>query len=256
MTAFFHYCDFHSIETIALSCPGWLSPFPGQLEISAGVQEFFAALASSCSHNSIRDICIRWGEPDYDRLTHIVGFQPLGLDEFRPLLQLHKLQKLKLFIPRPMILEDATLLAMADAWPHISTLLLTESGWYNGPWHSSSYITPLTILSVLERCPKLERLTVRIDFSAIDYADFDPLSIDVLRIQDCKGALAKLTWLDLGPYIFAHPRAIARFLSAVLPDSARICMLFSAFGDEQAPHDASFRQTIKYMRQMQREKGE
>ncbi|KAH7902885.1 hypothetical protein BJ138DRAFT_256999 [Hygrophoropsis aurantiaca] len=245
MTAFFNYFDFHSIETIALR------PSSPELSVSTGVQEFFAALASSCSRNSIHGIYIQWvpsGLPPRD----IARLQPLRMDEFRPLLQFHRLQKLTLSIPRPLVLEDAMLLAMADAWPHLSDLYLT----IHGPWHSGSYITPMAFIALLERCPKLERLNIPMDFSAIDYADFDPLSIDVLRIQDRTGALAELTELVLGPYRIAHPRSIARFLSAVLPDSARIYMMFNVLPEEEAGRGASFRQTIECMQQMVKERME
>ncbi|KAH7903495.1 hypothetical protein BJ138DRAFT_1120326 [Hygrophoropsis aurantiaca] len=208
VTALLNNFEFHLMEDVRITSH-YTSP-------STSMQGFFAALASSSSHKTIRCITV------YDELRglgpDLTRFE-LGFYELRPLLQFEMLTYLNLRFVGLIILEDATLLKMADAWPHITSLHLNG----RGPWHPGSHINPLTFIKVLERCPKLDELNVPMDFSAVDYVDFDPWLLDDLRNQDRKRAELSLLWL--GPYIAVHPHAVAKFLAAVLPRLADIKML-------------------------------
>ncbi|KAH7905732.1 hypothetical protein BJ138DRAFT_1164222 [Hygrophoropsis aurantiaca] len=221
MAAFLNCFDFHLVEEIGLS------PENPSSSLTMGTQEFFTALASSLSPSSIRNMAI------YDQFRAsprvLAARHPLGIHELRPLLQFRRLQALFLTIPYLIVFDDALLLEMADAWPHLTTLCLNR----RGLWSSGSRITPLTFIELLERCPELEALSIPLDFSAIDCVDFDPLGIGALRNQDRKRA--KLKELCLGPYMVIHPQAIARFLAAVLPDASDIHMLASKSGKPDAP---------------------
>ncbi|KAH7903736.1 hypothetical protein BJ138DRAFT_1107423, partial [Hygrophoropsis aurantiaca] len=167
--------------------------------------------------------------------------------ELRPLLQFDGLHSLDLSADHPFLLDDASLLAMADAWPRLVSL---DLGRYSG-----AGVTPPAFITLLERCPELKRLTIPLDFSAVDVHDFDPLPIGALRTHGALAGLAGLAGLELGPYRIAHAHAVAGFLNAVIPDRANITMLSSDF-DEERTCRQSFRQTIKYLYQMRGEKKE
>ncbi|KAH7902902.1 hypothetical protein BJ138DRAFT_253959 [Hygrophoropsis aurantiaca] len=93
-----------------------------------------------------------------------------------PLLQFQELQNLDLIFAESIVVDDTTLLAMADAWPNISALTLNE-GLSLRPQFAGSHVTPSAFITFLERCPNLTNLTIPFDFSVIDHANFDPFSI-------------------------------------------------------------------------------
>ncbi|KAH7904002.1 hypothetical protein BJ138DRAFT_45042 [Hygrophoropsis aurantiaca] len=200
-----------------------------------GTQKFYVALASSLSRESIREIAIT--DESRASASDLAASYPLGIHELRPLLRFDGLQYLNLSVQRSIVFDDAMLLALADAWPHILVLNLNNYGHR----HSSSGVTPLAFITLLARCPKLKQLRIiPLDFSTIDSqtADFDPLSIDALRIQGRKGALAELTELWLDSYRIVYPDAVAKFLSAVLPNLAGIYMFNSKSGMPASHGDA------------------
>ncbi|KAH7903337.1 hypothetical protein BJ138DRAFT_1168266 [Hygrophoropsis aurantiaca] len=211
VTTFLNYFDFQLLQNICIVSP--------QPSAATGTQAFYTALASSLSRESIRNISIF---DEYCTATSDpAGFNPIGIHELRPLLRFDGLQNMTLGFQRSILLDDAT------------------------RWHSSSCITPPAFITLLERCPKLKWVTLPLDFSTVGSqdVDFDPLSIDALRIQDRKGARAELTDLWLGPSGIPHPHAAARFLDALLPITARITM---DSGWEEVL-EQSFYQTIQCM---------
>ncbi|KAH7903984.1 hypothetical protein BJ138DRAFT_1167282 [Hygrophoropsis aurantiaca] len=233
VTAFLNYFDFSMMEKIHVS-----APHPSQ---SMEIQEIFATLASSQSCDTIRDISIM------DRFhafrSPLTVLHPLGMHELRPLLQFSRLQRLRLSVECPIALEDAMLIAMATAWPHLSLLYFN----YDGPWHPGSHITPLAFVKLLECCPKLERLGILMDFSAVDYDDFDPWSIEDIRTQNRKGS--SFSMLELKAYRIVHPHAVALFFAAVLPNWVFLSMADCDSG-EQDPEavEQSFYETGKIYR--------
>ncbi|KAH7903961.1 hypothetical protein BJ138DRAFT_1119880 [Hygrophoropsis aurantiaca] len=239
-TALLKYFDFHLLENIHLSCH-----YPTQ---STGMLEFLTALASSSSH-PILEIIV-----DHRSRAFIpVSIRdPIGIHELRPLLQFGKLQRLVLEVQWSFVLNDATLLEMAGAWPHISTLYFNK----NGHWDSGSQVTASAFLSLRERCPKLNKTSLPIDFSSVDSPDFDHLSINVSR-DERRTASSGQFWF--GPYRIVHPRAIACYLAAILPKAASISMLSVGWDNrDRQEYVESFKQTqeIYYnMRKVRRERN-
>ncbi|KAH7906060.1 hypothetical protein BJ138DRAFT_1130150 [Hygrophoropsis aurantiaca] len=244
VATFLYYFDFHSLKNICItsSCPS----------ASMGTQAFNDALTSSLSCETIREISIF--DQSSASTSNPAGFHPIGINELRPLLRLDGLKYMSLGVQHPIVLDDAMLLALAEAWPHLVTLHLNQ---YRC-WHAGSHVTPPAFITLLERCPDLEEPSIPLDLSTVDSeaAGFDTtLSPIKASAQDGKGARAELTELWLGPYTITHPHAVARFLDAVLPESARTHML-SSRSEEVAACDRSFRQTIEYRLQMRKEKRE
>ncbi|KAH7911709.1 hypothetical protein BJ138DRAFT_885301 [Hygrophoropsis aurantiaca] len=152
-------------------------------------QRLSTALGSSSSRDTLRNLTIRHQHTDGLHDLH-----PLpGTCEIGPLLQFHRLESLILDLRCPFIFNDATLLAISDTWPNISTLLINR----DGPWLSSAYTTPSGLIKLLERCPKLENLSLPVDFSSIDCECLDFAAHTTL---DADSVLARLRNLDLGPF--------------------------------------------------------
>ncbi|KAH7911710.1 hypothetical protein BJ138DRAFT_1112958 [Hygrophoropsis aurantiaca] len=117
----------------------------GSLPSATMFQCLGTALSSSSSRDTLRNLTIR--HQDTDRF-HMYNLRPLaGTCEIGPLLQFHRLESLTLDLHCPFIFNDATLLAISDTWPNISTLLINR----DGPWLPSAYTTPSGLIKLLER---------------------------------------------------------------------------------------------------------
>ncbi|KAH7912522.1 hypothetical protein BJ138DRAFT_1112241 [Hygrophoropsis aurantiaca] len=62
---------------------------------------------------------------------------------------------------------------MADAWPDIMTFHLSK----DGRWLAGAHATPSGLIALFEPCTKLQHLSLPVDFSTIDSADFDPSTV-------------------------------------------------------------------------------
>ncbi|KAH7904001.1 hypothetical protein BJ138DRAFT_1167276, partial [Hygrophoropsis aurantiaca] len=127
------------------------------------------SLASSSSRN-IRSLRVDGWWPRIPKESR-TEYSPLTKHKLGPLLHFKELQHLSIRIQCSIILNDADLLEMADAWPNLITLRL------DGYPRPVSRVTPYALVALLDRCPKLNTLSIQVDFSAIDRADFDPSSI-------------------------------------------------------------------------------
>ncbi|KAH7907179.1 hypothetical protein BJ138DRAFT_1070614 [Hygrophoropsis aurantiaca] len=197
------------------------------------ILDFFAALGSSSPHDapSLQDLTIYDCAPQ----LHSLGIRAR---ELRPLLKFHRLQYLDLTLGGPIFINDATLLEMADAWPDLVLLFLNKDCGQQG-----SHGTPWGLAGLLERCSKLKRLSLRVDFSTIDRADFDPLGTAWHHSTGSDAhAGAQLEELFLGPFNITHPPAIARFLALILPN----CLVFMRWpddtGDEPSIYERRWRE--------------
>ncbi|KAH7902909.1 hypothetical protein BJ138DRAFT_1168741 [Hygrophoropsis aurantiaca] len=143
-------------------------------------------------------------EVDHDgSMEHGAGCLPLTKHTFGPLLHSKELQELSITIQCSITLNDADLLEMADAWPNITT-------------HSSARWAPGAYIS--------KTLTIQVDFSTIDHADFNPSSfMDLVGSRHARNR-RDLRRLNFGLYNIVCPDAIAKFLAYFLPDQARLWM--------------------------------
>ncbi|KAH7903838.1 hypothetical protein BJ138DRAFT_1131217 [Hygrophoropsis aurantiaca] len=194
------------LDTLHISCKD-SKPCP--------IRDLLASLSPSL-HN-IRSFEIAEVDHD-DSMAHWAGCLPLTKHTLGPLLHLKELQELSITIQCSIVLNDADLLEMAGAWPNITTLRL------NGHPEPMSQVTPYVLVAFLDRCPKLETLTIQVDFSAIDHADFDPSSfVDLVGSRHARNR-RDLRRLNFGLYNIVCPGAIAKFLACFLPDQARLWM--------------------------------
>ncbi|KAH7903462.1 hypothetical protein BJ138DRAFT_1074085 [Hygrophoropsis aurantiaca] len=179
------------------------------------IPDVLASLSPSL--HSIRSFEITEVDHD-DTVEHWAGGLPLTKHMLGPLLHSKELQELSITIQCSIILNDADLLEMADAWPNITTLR------FDGHPEPISQVTPYALVALLDRCPKLETLTIQVDFSAIDHADFDPSSfVDLVGSHHTRNR-RDLRHLHFGSYIIACPDAIAKFLACFTPDQADLWM--------------------------------
>ncbi|KAH7914052.1 hypothetical protein BJ138DRAFT_489052 [Hygrophoropsis aurantiaca] len=183
------------------------------------VRDFITALGLSSSCETLHDLAVY----DQEKCCTDIGFLPL---ELGPLLRFYRLQHLELDLQCAILINDATLLEIADAWPNISTLLLNA----DGPWLPGSHATPLGLARLLKRCPQLKFLCLPVDFSSINSVDYDPFSH--MRDLHYRGEGARLRALTLGPFNVSHPHAVARFLAIILPSRANISMRWGDLDDD------------------------
>ncbi|KAH7908173.1 hypothetical protein BJ138DRAFT_1069309 [Hygrophoropsis aurantiaca] len=182
------------------------------------IGDFLSSLASSPSRN-IRFLSIN------DIMQIITGrnrteYQPLTKHKLVPLLQFKELRHLRANLQCSIILNDADLLEMANAWPNIITLELNE----HLPPGSHVNPGPYALVALLDRCPKLSVLSIQVDFSPIDRVDFDPLSIaDSFDSRHGRNG-GNLRSLSFGEYNIINPDAIAKFLACIVPDEACVDM--------------------------------
>ncbi|KAH7914045.1 hypothetical protein BJ138DRAFT_1177552 [Hygrophoropsis aurantiaca] len=184
------------------------------------VRDLMSALGSSCSRDALGDLAV------YNYSQDLREAHPLGIRELRPLLKFHRIRSLLLELRDCLIvIDDATLLEMVDAWPNISTLFLNKYGL----WEPASHATPSGLIGLLERCTKLKRLSLPVDFSTIDSADFD-----LSTFSHSRDVGAQLEGFDLGPFNIEHPPAIAQFLAHIVPNCVKVSMMWPP----AAPNDA------------------
>ncbi|KAH7903839.1 hypothetical protein BJ138DRAFT_1120001 [Hygrophoropsis aurantiaca] len=209
------------------------------------IGKFCAALASSSS-SSIREIAIL---DKYHSSTTYQGLHPLGISELRCLFRFERLDILYLDLYCPILLDDATLLEMSHSWPNLSRLLLKQ----NGDYDPASSVTPLALVRLLDRCPKLKLLALAVDFSTIDSENFDPSTVDGLCDPCRMHNRANLSELWLGSYHIKYPHAIAKFLASLVPGRADITMKVE--GDVDYVYKKKWKLTLTYREQLLNEEG-
>ncbi|KAH7906622.1 hypothetical protein BJ138DRAFT_1162238 [Hygrophoropsis aurantiaca] len=186
----------------------------------ATIQGLITALGSSSLCDTLRNLAVCHRSP---RDSCVGGYK------IDPLLRFHRLESLVLDIRCSFIsINDATLGAIPDAWPNISTLFLNKDGPW---WPSSAFTTPSGLIRLLEACPRLEQLNLSVNLSSVDRDDSNPLSPGGYTLDShLTGGPARLRKLVLGPFMVTHPRGVARFLASILPGRVDLSMRWGALG--------------------------
>ncbi|KAG1776422.1 hypothetical protein EV702DRAFT_349801 [Suillus placidus] len=164
-------------------------------------------LPDVCTPNSLRQVrfSITGHPPDRDTSFEAAAFQPLFA--FRNLRKLDIESKLYYISVR---MDDAALLQMAKAWPHLEELHISRN------CGSRYQVTPHAFVLLLWHCPRLVSLAVAIDWSTIDLYTISP---DIPYQGFSHKALSTL--FTRGSEI-QNPTAIASFISAIAPNVREI----------------------------------
>ncbi|KAJ7471654.1 hypothetical protein B0H11DRAFT_1365533 [Mycena galericulata] len=188
------------------SCPlARFLTFSGQDPPTSTVaRNFYASLATHCSHVSLRQLHISMdygGNLSSDRfpLYRVDG------DILNPLFAFANLEVVSLTHPVGFDIDDATASAMARAWPHIRSLLLTSESYA----HIPSGVTLEGIYAFARPCPHLRSLGMTFDArvvpNGIPQQEKDTVSQRTLRS------------LAVAASPMCNPDSVAKFLSEIFP---------------------------------------
>ncbi|KAJ6534387.1 hypothetical protein B0H19DRAFT_1272099 [Mycena capillaripes] len=128
---------------------------------------------------------------------------PLG-DILEPLLSFSNLVKVSLTHPVGFDLDNATILAMACAWPRLQSLLLIASPYR----HIPSRVTLEGLYALAKYCPNLSDLCLTFDATVVPHIEDD--AVETVR-------QTVLHTINVGASPTGAPRPVAEFLSAIFP---------------------------------------
>ncbi|KAJ7809819.1 hypothetical protein B0H13DRAFT_2149651, partial [Mycena leptocephala] len=173
------------------------------------VQELYSALASNCTHSSLKTISVGkpWRPEPID--PNQLNLYLVSGEELRPLFCFRNLTRVSLSHTPGVDLDDGVILDMARAWPCLESLSL--------PSDTNCRITPRPTLegvyAFAKYCPNLQELTIL----------FDATSVPKLKIRSetgCRRRVSQesLTYLDVAySSIGTRPRHVAEFLRTIFP---------------------------------------
>ncbi|KAJ7478736.1 hypothetical protein B0H11DRAFT_2424232 [Mycena galericulata] len=177
-------------------------------------REFYATLALHCSHLSLRKIHIGGNggshtTPSLDR----INMYAVGLEVLEPLFSFGNLVHVYLAHPVGFDLDNAGVLAMASAWPHLDTLVLVTSR----DRHMDSCVTLEGIYYLAKHCPNLRALQMVFDATVIP---------ELLDHAQTRVVQERLSFMGVSSSAIRNPRYISTFLSKIFPQLNRIGTLF------------------------------
>ncbi|KAJ7113149.1 hypothetical protein C8R44DRAFT_930748, partial [Mycena epipterygia] len=166
------------------------------------VGQFYSALATYCSHASLRKLSVEGGYLDPNTIQ--LDIYLVGGEMLKPLFSFSNLIKVSLSHPAGLDLDDAVVGDMACAWPRIESLLLP-------PGRSHRITTRVTLEGVYafaKHCPCLQVLSMA----------FDATDVPEIKIK-AKNRVSQnsLDRLEVGSSLIGAPRPVAEFLSTIFP---------------------------------------
>ncbi|KAH7924232.1 hypothetical protein BV22DRAFT_524951 [Leucogyrophana mollusca] len=202
-------CTAPTVVTEFLEC---MHIAPRKVEISLSsvptgeMPGLFIALAQHCDRCSLQHIKI-WNE-----VVDVDNEPVIALQHVQPLFCFAALRILDLILFRSFSLDDHALSEMAMSWPILERLrLLAEP---LGHRHAPSNITFRGIVTLVERCPRLEYLHIEID--ATDLASSSPQ--ELRRVTPNRA----LRSLGVGDSLLDNPEEVALRLFDLFPKLDRI----------------------------------
>ncbi|KAJ7109555.1 hypothetical protein C8R43DRAFT_1139661 [Mycena crocata] len=158
-------------------------------------RSFYATLAGHCS------------------IAEQINMYSVGGDILHPLFSFTNLVSVKLWHPVGFDLDDATILAMASAWPQIENLSLTSSL----SRHMPSRITHEGIYAFAQHCPSLRLLHITFDATLVPKG---------WNTGETRISQERLICIDVASSPVDRPRRVAKFMAAIFPNLRRICTLY------------------------------
>ncbi|KAJ7471645.1 hypothetical protein B0H11DRAFT_2283036 [Mycena galericulata] len=137
----------------------------------------------------------------------------VGLEVMEPLFSFGNLVHVHLAHPVGFDLDNAGVLAMASAWPHLDTLVLVTSR----DRHMDSRVTLEGIYYLAKHCPNLRALQMVFDATVIP---------ELLDHAQTRVVQERLSFMGVSSSAIRNPRYISTFLSKIFPQLNRIGTLF------------------------------
>jgi hypothetical protein len=185
-----------------------LSIAPKKLCINYGVDSIGALpdsisrIPDACAHSALEHLRVEVNEMEAD-----FGMNSISAATFEPLCAFRNLRSLDFESVYDMQLDDTTLIQMARAWPLLEVLMIHGQ---LGQWAGHN-ITPDALVSLLQHCPRLVSVTIRMNWSTVDRCGISP------EIPYQGFAHGALSCADFQAATIRHPTRIAAFLSAIAP---------------------------------------
>ncbi|KAJ7353568.1 hypothetical protein DFH08DRAFT_934427 [Mycena albidolilacea] len=184
-------------------------------------QQFYSALATYCSHSSLRKINVQRNGHAWTINADQHSIYLVKGDILHPLFSFSNLVNVSLSHPVGVDLDDTVVRKMATAWPQIESLLL--------PPERSHRITPRATLEGIyafaQHCPRLRSL----------HLVFDASIVPELKSKGEKTVCQRaLRYLDVSYSPVGKPRPVAKFLSAIFPHLHTISTLYYALPKSMA----------------------
>ncbi|KAJ7673723.1 hypothetical protein DFH06DRAFT_749359 [Mycena polygramma] len=184
-------------------------------------RDFYRSLRKHCSHSALRNISVegQFGSDARPLSANETLVYSVGRDALHPLFAFTQLVQVQLAHPVGFDLDDATVLEMARAWPHVEDLSLSA----RPHRHVASRVTLEGIYAFAKHCPRLQSLAMTFDASVVPK----------LRDNGRQRVTQKeLYYLNVAGSPVTQPRRVAKFLSAIFPSLLRIGTLRDDLGDE------------------------
>ncbi|KAJ7484215.1 hypothetical protein FB451DRAFT_1083577 [Mycena latifolia] len=190
----------------------------------------FTAIKKYCSPEFLASINVNLGDCTGDVLANPDAYTVLPAT-LAPLLDFVNLVKVTLSVPFGLVLNDAFVVGMAEAWPYIKELFLSRPYMMNEPTPPSE-VTISALSSFASHCPDLRSLGIPLSANL-------PASSGVPRIT--QATLTTLYVFD-SPINIGTPFVVAAFLSATFPGLSYISTsregYFLSPEHDPAPQDA------------------
>ncbi|KAF7362761.1 hypothetical protein MVEN_00625700 [Mycena venus] len=201
------------VISMAAKCPlVKLSITPSSLyPTETMARDFYHTLSEHCSHFSLREISMsgEFGVEEDNNNTlsaDEAAEYSVGGDVLLPLFSFFNLVEVRLAHPVGFDFDDATILDMARAWPHLEALELTA----RPHRHIRSHVTLKGVYAFAKHCPHLHTLGLT----------FDATVVPSLRDHGAKRvAQTRLEFLNVAASLIAKSKIcrVAKFLSAIFP---------------------------------------
>lgn len=133
------------------------------------------------------------------------------IDVIEPILALHTLASAIFEIGVPLLLSDADLHCIGEAWPDIEILVLGSDPFCFNTRHVPPSASVQGLLALVTQCPLLQRLGLFLDFS---------MHITEELVSSCALKSASVVHLDVGRSWILSPPIVAALLSGVFPNLA------------------------------------
>ncbi|KAG2156865.1 uncharacterized protein EDB93DRAFT_1126036 [Suillus bovinus] len=180
-----------------------ITPSRGGVDFVRTLPDLISRLSNACTHSSLQEVRLsirvnRSADPEAS----------IGALAFQPLFAFRNLRVLDFRADNCCIvrIDDASLLQMAKAWPHLEELYISRYS------HSSYRVTLHAFVLLLWHCPRLRSVAVLIDWSTIDVHTIPP---DIPYQGFSQKALTKLF---INGWRIENPTSIAAFISAIAPN--------------------------------------
>ncbi|KAH9891746.1 hypothetical protein C8Q73DRAFT_792088 [Cubamyces lactineus] len=181
--------------------------------------EFFAAMPRQFCPEALEALHVS----SMSSLDDLLSQTTLAANELRPLLAFKRMERLVLYAPCGLAINDALLLDMAASWPAMRELKLFCCSYCNCETHVNPTLAALPSLAF--RCPELQELMIHLRatswISREEFARDDRSGHIYAELKNMQ-SLCRLHTLYVGSSPIVAPDCVALFLSRIFPRLSKV----------------------------------